>query len=124
MEKIEEQIRQAIQKAHESGYTLVCEDWGDDIQSKKCGCALGCLLVSEGIKLGKAGENFNAAVKLLGKDQEWVDSFIAGFDKGFLTYGQEPIKDAYQMGERLRAEMQPMRYHVFLQRKEHEHDQN
>lgn len=122
MEKVEQKIRQAIQKARENGYTLVCEDWGDDIEGRKCGCALGCVLASEGIPLGKASENFNSVVKILDKDQEWVDSFIAGFDKGYLTWGQEPVDEAYEMGARLGNEMQPMRYHVFLQRMEH--DQN
>lgn len=120
--KIQKKISDAIAKAQESGFTVICEDWGDSQQ--KCACPLGCLIVANGVTLGRPGENFNKAAELLDQDQEWVDSFIAGYDKGFLTYGQEPVVEALEMGKLFRQVLEPLRYHVYLAKKEHENDQN
>lgn len=118
--KIQKKISDSIAKAQESGFTLICEDWGDDNQ--KCACPLGCLIVSSGTALDKPGKNFTKASELLEQDQEWIDSFIAGYDRSFLTYGQEPIKEAYDMGQKFRKELDPLRYHVYLAKRHH--DQN
>ena len=120
--KIQEKIRAGIEKAKSLGYELICEDWGDDNQ--KCACPLGCLIVANDVKIGKPNENFNKAAELLGLDQEWVNSFIAGYDKGFLTYGDKPITEAKEMGEWFRKELDPLRYHVYLLKKERASDQD
>lgn len=119
-QKILEKIRAGIETAKSRGYELVCEDWGDDKQ--KCACPLGCLIVANDVKIGKPTENFSKAAELLGLDEHWIDSFIAGYDKGYLTYGDVAIQEAKDMGAKLRAELDPLRYHVYLAKKEHQHD--
>lgn len=119
-QKILEKIQAGIETAKSRGYELVCEDWGDDNQ--KCACPLGCLIVANDAELGKPTENFNKAAELLGLNEQWIDSFIAGFDKGYLTYGEEPIKEAKEMGTKLRAELDPLRYHVYLAKRDHQND--
>ena len=113
MNETKEKILQGIQKAREKGYTLITEDWGDDLH--KCGCALGCLLVANDVKLDSSyTSNFNKACEILNKDYNWVDSFIAGFDEGYLVYGQTPVEEAMSLGKELRKEFKPPMYHEFV----------
>jgi hypothetical protein len=72
------------------------------------------VLASENRLTFKAHDNFKAVAEILGQNHEWIDSFIAGFDNGYITYGEEPVEEAYEMGKRLRTEMSPIIYYDFI----------
>lgn len=76
--KAVDKISKAIEHAKkELGYSLVSEDWGNE--KEKCACALGCLLVSNKVKLGSMNEE--SVIELLDVSQHWVEAFISGFDE-------------------------------------------
>lgn len=106
---VKEKILASIEKAQQMGYTLVCDDWGDD--NRKCACALGCLLVVN-------GENPNdgtseIAADLLEVSYDWASSFIDGFDdNGTVAGASDHI--AWKLGSELRKELKPVPMDQFI----------
>jgi hypothetical protein len=119
MVHLREKIVNGINYAKEKlGFTLVYEDWGS--KQGRCACALGCMLLANDSSLTNDPEdNAVEAAQLLGVSEEWVNSFISGFDNG------DPILedvDAYNLGKQLCHELKPIRSDDFLYAETHGED--
>ena len=124
-----EDISKGIEYAKKNlGYTLVSEDWGNE--EEKCTCALGCLLLSNNLKLGSKNED--SAADLLKVNDKWITAFISGFDetpwnlKHSLTEDQKDnmsdkekksLEEAYAGGKTLRNKFKPCPYDQFTDKK-------
>ena len=110
---VKQTILDSIQYVREElGFTLISEDWGS--LEHKCACALGCVLVKDDPKdearLGSASLACAKAANLLGVDENWVDSFIEGFD-GNGSSKEAGVSAAWDMGREVALETKPIEYH-------------
>lgn len=100
---IENQIKQAIDKAHKYGITLTDGTW----KGTDCFCPMGCLLWSAGkVRAGLQDIRDNAilASEILDVHVDWVNHFISGFDgisKRTIMFNPK-YADAYEMGKEFR----------------------
>lgn len=114
VEKIVDSIKEC-QK--DKGFVLVSEDWGSD--TKKCACAIGCLLKVNKKSL-EVGPTIEAA-ELLKVGETWVEAFTSGFDETPWTPDwvtadvneQKSLVEAYQAGIEMKNQFKPMKYHVY-----------
>lgn len=96
-------IEQAIDKAHESGFTLTDGAW----MGSKCLCPMGCVIWAAGKGTGLYDDfrrNTLVASEILGVHVDWVSHFISGFDgvpKRTIMFNPA-YADAYGMGRQLR----------------------
>lgn len=102
-QSIKKDILTSIKKAQEMGYTLICEDWGND--TNKCACAIGCLFVVEG-KNPNEGDPYQAA-NILDVSEDWIASFIDGFDANGIAIGASN-PEAWKLGAEMRKELKPI----------------
>jgi hypothetical protein len=109
---IKDEIVNGIKNAQTKlGFTLVSEDWGG--QGYSCSCALGCLIASKEIVISSdAGENIAQAEKILQVDENWVVSFITGFDDS--PPDPDYNKDAYHLGQDIHNEFKPIRNDLYM----------
>lgn len=91
-------------------YTLVSDEWG--LPAQKCACALGCVIAKDNEdNLGQTDViNYTKAKELLGVEEDWLDSFIEGFD-GNGTSDQTKVPGAWEMGREIAKETKPIEYH-------------
>jgi len=120
-----EDISKGIEYAKKNlGYTIISEDWGNE--EEKCACALGCLLLSNNLKLGSKNED--SAAELLKVNDMWITAFISGFDDTpwLLSYSltenqkddmsdvdKAELEAAYDGGRTLRNKFKPCPYGEF-----------
>lgn len=104
-----EKILADIAAAKEKGYTLVQEEWGSNMQ--QCACALGCVNLANGVDPDEEEQGGAAAV--LGVDQNWINSFIDGFDDNGNAKGAH-VPEAWQLGADIRKETKPITYYEFV----------
>lgn len=112
---IEQTIRQSIEHAKKNGFTLVHQDWGS--LDSKCACPMGCVILQADDTndiLDDAPQASVQAAKLLHVSDTWVDSFTAGFD-GEDLHEATHVKNAFEMGQKLRQELSPQDYFEFMQ---------
>jgi len=108
-QQLKAKILADIAAAKEKGYVVVIHDWGSNLH--KCACALGCVAVSRGL----SPEEGDMA-EILEVSQEWVSSFIDGFDNnGYAAGALDP--EAWKIGEEVRQETQPIPYDDFMNQK-------
>jgi hypothetical protein len=105
------------------GFTLVSEDWGN--ATHQCTCAMGCVLLKNDPKdvvlIEEERENSKKAAELLGVTEEWIDSFIDGFD-GNGTAEMCKIPESWTMGYAVSKETAPVVYTDYLESLEEEDD--
>lgn len=107
MNNLKDKIVSYIKRAQEDfGITLVTEDWGS--KPTKCACPLGCVLLVNNIDVtDDAEQNGYEAADLLGVSENWIESFIYGFDADDV----HPInQEAYQLGIDIRNEFNPTKH--------------
>ena len=107
-DQIKEKILASIETAKQKGYTLVSEEFGDE--SSKCACALGCVAVANGFQIS---ENLKDVAGVLQVSDQWINSFIYGFDGiGWASGAEDP--DAWKMGQDIASETKPVSYQQFF----------
>ena len=96
----------------ELGFTLVSEDWGS--ATHKCACALSCVLLKDDpkdtVRVESGREAYLKAAELLGTDEDWVDSFIDGFDSNGTAAGASD-DEAWELGFEIAKATKPIPYH-------------
>lgn len=112
MENIKEKILNSIKSVQDNmEYTLVSDDWGNDVV--QCTCAMGCVVLDNDPNdvdlLQDAWKNASKAAEILGVSEAWIDHFIAGFD-GANDIQTVNYKDAYLLGKEIAQETKPINY--------------
>jgi len=109
--KILESVKFVQKELH---YTLIYEDWGNSLD--KCACPMSCLLIKENVPEALATDKkIVKAAEILSVSEEWVDSFIDGWDAegyGSRDYAKNP--DAWTLGQELKHELNPVEYYKFM----------
>lgn len=112
---IEQTIREAIAYATEHGYTLIHSDWGSIF--RECLCPMGCLLLKSSSDkmnhLGMSDSTYEIAT-LLGVSEDWVSSFIAGYDNAGFHNIQELVPEAKELGQKIFNDYNPQHFDAFL----------
>lgn len=108
-QSIKKDILASIQKAQQMGYTLICEDWGNN--KNKCACAIGCVFVADG-REPDVGDPLVAAT-ILDVSEGWVSSFIDGFDNNGTAVVASDAQ-AWKIGNELRKELKPIPINEFI----------
>ena len=102
------------------GWTLISEDWGNN--DFRCACPLGCLLINEETKYKDVrlevpmGHTLKVA-ELLEVSTAWVNCFMDGFD-GDGTGDDAPEPEAWNIGQEIAKEFEPLTYIQFLEKQE------
>jgi hypothetical protein len=101
--------------SRELGWTLISGNWGDVDQ--KCTDALGCLLIKDNPEdidiIEEHLENAEKAAELLEVSEEWIESFLEGYDDvGFASAAKVP--EAWTIGEEIRLETSPFPYEEYI----------
>lgn len=108
------EIRDSIQKTLcKGGWTLIREEWGNEIG--KCACGLSCVLVAHDIPIPEDTtiENMTEVLRpILGVDEIWVTDFTLGFDGELPRLkndedDDEPFSEAYILGTKIGEELFP-----------------
>jgi hypothetical protein len=109
---IKKKILDAIAQVRVKGYTLVCEDWGDPLH--ECACPMAAVIhTNQPDKfMASPTENVVTAAKILGVSEDWVDSFIEGYD-GYGDPNVAKVPEACKMGQEIRKETKPIDYHLW-----------
>lgn len=86
-------------------FTLVYGSFGSMIE--KYADALGCVLIQNGKEIDEfdADLNTKTIMDILGVDEEWVNSFICGFDAFDFDAS---VQEAFDMGQEIRNEFNPI----------------
>lgn len=104
------------QTKNKLGYTLISEDWGSSLD--KCTCAMGCVLLADTDEnadlLDDPSEAAEAAANILGVKQDWITSFIDGYDGNGTSKGAE-VPEAWLMGQEVAAETKPITHAQFFE---------
>lgn len=102
MNELRDKIISNIKSAQEKGITLVTDSWGS--KNTKCACPLGCVLIAnEQIISNDEEDNAETVAELLDVSEEWVDSFISGFD-ATPSNADTDNDEAWQLGFIIRSE--------------------
>jgi hypothetical protein len=122
MDKKKKMILDGIEAAKKLHFTVVDEDWGET--DLHCACAIGCLLVANNVDdLSNANECFKKATEILNVSDDWVQSFIDGFDdNGVAKIATDP--EAWTIGHEIRKEVQPIAMSHYILKLEQEEDEN
>jgi hypothetical protein len=119
-EQVRSKIAEGIKIATiKKGFTLVAEDWGMD--RFNCSCPLGCILASNDIPISSDEINNMVAIEhVLGVSQQWMTSFIRGFDDS--PPDPDVIKEAFKLGKEFRDEYKPVNFEVYYNMWMQNHD--
>jgi hypothetical protein len=106
MNELKNRIVKAIELVtKEMNYELIKKDWGNE--DAKCACALGCVLVATDQGISPDAENNGYTVgEVLNVTEDWVDSFIAGFD-GVESTMPPVVSSAFQLGQEIATQFNP-----------------
>lgn len=105
---LKSKILTAIEFAEGKGYTLITDEWGDE--KMKCACALGCVAVANGLNIT---EDTTDMSRILEVSDDWIISFVDGFDNNGIADGAADPK-AWKMGQEIREHTNPMGYITFI----------
>lgn len=90
------------------GFTLIKEDWGT--ANRKCTCAMGCVLLKNDPKdlviIEDEKDNTVKAAEILGVDEDWINSFIEGFDTSGSVH-EAKVPEAWELGAEVAKETNP-----------------
>ena len=102
--QLEEHILSAVLFANERGIEICDADWGG--LDEGCLCPLGCIIYMNGKKVfDNEEENAKLAATILGVSEDWINSFIAGFD---LIDGRYAIlQEGWKIGQVVRKKVKP-----------------
>lgn len=107
-----QKIVAAIKSAKTKEFTLISGDWGES--DMHCACALGCVLLSEDEDdLTNAKINCEKTAKILNVSEDWVDSFIDGFD-GCGEPKWASVEAAWKLGKEIREQHNPIEFEEHL----------
>lgn len=112
---LKQKILDSIKFAQEElKYTLVSDEWG--AKEYKCACALGCVLAQnnpDNLALNGTDKlRITKAEELLSVSEEWIDSFIEGFDGNGVS-DTAKVPGAWEMGFAIAKETKPIAYHLW-----------
>ena len=93
-----EEILEAIDIAKQKGYEIVAEDWGATTETKKCACALSCVMLVRGHNIP---DDIDDVVDALDLPYKWVSNFLNGFDGSTIITDDE----ATLLGKEIRNEV-------------------
>lgn len=104
------------------GFTLIKEDWGT--ANRKCTCAMGCVLLKNDPKdlviiEDEKKDNTVKAAEILGVDEDWINSFIEGFDTSGSVH-EAKVPEAWELGAEVSKETSPITHGDWLDQQEEE----
>lgn len=113
-----QKILQDIARAEKDGFTVIADDWGN--QDMRCSCPLGCVNLSNGTR---PEDQFDGGVRsLLDVDDNWIQSFIDGFDGNGQADGSR-VPEAWMMGQEIRQETKAIDYTDFVNEMDEDNEQ-
>lgn len=90
------------------GFTLIKEDWGS--ANRKCTCAMGCVLLKNDpkdlVRIEDERDNAIMAAEILGVEEDWINSFIEGFDTSGDVHSTK-VPEAWELGAEVARDTNP-----------------